>query len=232
MEAMTEKVRVLLVDDDAVVRSTVGTALREAGYRVRAEADGAAIETVAAEFRPDLAILDLRLPVGPDGYEIAGRLRNMSWAGDSDVPFLFLTSASSEHEVLAGFRAGAEDYLLKPFRMTELVARAEAVLRRSGRLFVGKRQIGDLLIDPDSGTVSRNGNAIELSPTEYKLLSVLAHRPGRMLSKEQILTKVWGFDYYDTNLVEVYVGYLRHKLEAHGPRLLHTVRGRGYRLQA
>ncbi len=222
-----QKARVLVVEDDDSMRSALLLALREQGYEVRAETDGSAIASVAAEFRPDLAILDVRLPVGPDGYAIARILR-----GASDLPVLFLTAADSIDDRLAGFDAGGDDYLVKPFAVAELMARVHALLRRAGRLSSQVRVVGDLMIDEGARTVLRGGAPLDLTRTEYEVLAVLARHPGQVLSKLQILTQVWGFDEYGTNLVEVHMSTLRRKLEAHGPRVVHTVRGSGYMLRA
>lgn len=218
--------RVLVVEDDAVIRSALEVALHGEGYQVRAESDGTALDHVAAEFRPDLAILDVRLPVGPDGYSMAARLRR-----GSDLPLLFLTAADTVDDRLAGFRAGADDYLVKPFSMAELLARVQALLRRSGRLASDSWQVGDLVVDDGARTVVRGGVPLELTRTEYDLLVMLVQHVGRVLSKTQLLTQVWGFDAYDPNLVEVHMSALRRKLESAGPRLIHTVRGAGYVLR-
>jgi len=198
-------------------------ALREEGYEVVACADATGVERVAEQFRPDLAILDIRLPTGPDGYTAARLLR-----ATSDIPVIMLTAADTVLERLAGFNAGADDYLIKPFSMAELLARVKALLRRAGRLSSAVRQIGDLIIDDGARTVLRSGVKIDLTRTEYDLLAALAKRPGQVLSKVQLLTQVWGFDAYDVNLVEVHMSSLRRKLEASGPRLIHTMRGVGY----
>jgi two-component system OmpR family response regulator len=222
-----QKARILLVEDDEPIRSALVVSFQQEGYEVRAEPDGSAIASVAQEFRPDLAVLDVRLPVGPDGYAIAHILR-----GTSDLPLLFLTAADSLSDRLAGFDAGGDDYLVKPFSMAELLARVHALLRRAGRLSSQVRVVGDLVVDEGARTALRNGVPLELTRTEYNLLSVLVRHPGQVLSKIQLLTQVWGFDEYATNLVEVHVSTLRRKLEALGPRLVHTVRGSGYVLRA
>jgi DNA-binding response OmpR family regulator len=218
---------VLVVEDDNAVRSPLEVALRNEDYVVEACADGRGIEAVAAQFKPDLAVLDVRLPVGPDGYAMARILRGLG-----DQPILFLTAADAENERLSGFEAGADDYLVKPFSMAELLARVKALLRRSGRLSSAVLQFGDLLIDEGARSVVRNGQVVELTRTEYELLLALARHPGQVLSKVQLLTQVWGFDAYDANLVEVHVSALRRKLESTGARLVHTVRGMGYSLRA
>jgi DNA-binding response OmpR family regulator len=218
--------RVLVVEDDTPIRSALDVALRGEGYEVRAEPDGTQLLQVAEQFLPDLAVLDIRLPVGPDGYAMAGLLRRTS-----GLPVLFLTAADSVEDRLAGFEAGADDYLVKPFSMAELLARVQALLRRSGRLASSTWQIGDLVVDDGARTVVRGGVTLDLTKTEYDLLAMLAQHVGKVLSKTQLLTQVWGFDAYDTNLVEVHMSALRKKLELVGPRLIHTVRGAGYVLR-
>ncbi|MDQ6617273.1 MAG: response regulator transcription factor [Actinomycetota bacterium] len=224
---MTAEARILLIEDDESIRAAVTVSLRAEGYAVRAEADGATVARVAEEFRPDLAILDVRLPAGPDGCAIARLLRRAS-----DLPLLFLTAADSLESRLAGFEAGADDYMVKPFSMAELLVRIHALLRRAGRLSSQVRQIGDLVIDEGARAVVRAGAIVELTRTEFALLSALAQHPGQVLSKVQLLTLVWGFDAYGANLVEVHLSTLRRKLEAHGPRQVHTIRGAGYVLRA
>ncbi len=215
---------VLVVEDDDTLRHAVDVTLRRAGYTVRAEPDGKAVKEVVKEFRPDLAILDVRLPTGPDGYEIARSLRD-----EHDLPILFLTAADSRRARLDGFEAGGDDYVIKPFDTEELLARVAALLRRAGRQRVWR--VGDVVVDEGTRTVTRNGHELVLTRTEYELLLVLVQHPRQVLSKEQLLARVWGFDAWDTNLVEVHMSSLRRKLEAHGPRVICTVRGTGYSLR-
>ena len=222
-----QRPRVLVVEDDTPIRAALDVALRGEGYEVRAEPDGQELQQVAELFLPDLAVLDIRLPVGPDGYEMAGILRGLG-----DLPVLFLTAADSVEDRLAGFEAGADDYLIKPFSMAELLARVQALLRRSGRLSSDTWQVGDLVVDDGAKSVVRGGVALDLTKTEYDLLAMLAQHVGKVLTKTQLLTTVWGFDAYDANLVEVHMSALRRKLEATGPRLIQTVRGAGYVLRS
>jgi two-component system, OmpR family, response regulator len=221
--------KVLVVEDDSSVRDTVRIALESAGYQVRVEGDGLAVETVAREFRPDLAVLDVRLPQGPSGLSVAKLLRD----GDDGLPIIFLTAAADVDDRLAGFRAGGDDYLTKPFAVAELQARAEALLRRSGRLNTsGVWQVGDLVVDEAARRATRDGRELGLTRTEFELLLILGANPDRVLSKSQLLTSVWGFDEYDPNVVEVHISSLRRKLEAAGePRLVQTIRGVGYVLR-
>jgi DNA-binding response OmpR family regulator len=218
-----QSARVLVVEDDRPVRTSLEVALQEEGYEVMACPDASNLQQVVDQFRPDLVILDVRLPTGPDGYSAARLIRS-----GSDLPVMILTAADTVDERLQGFTAGADDYLVKPFSIAELLARVQALLRRTGRLSSAVRQIGDVIIDDGARTVLRGGRKIDLTRTEYDLLVVLAKHPGQVLSKVQLLTQVWGFDAYDVNLVEVHMSSLRRKLETNGPRLIQTVRGVGY----
>jgi two-component system, OmpR family, response regulator len=223
---VTNAPRVLLVEDDAAMLEAVASALRGEGYQVHTEPDGAGIREAAAGFRPDLAVLDVRLPRGPSGLSIARLLRDAE-----ELPIIFLTAADSTEDRLAGFEAGGDDYLIKPFAMAELLARVRALLRRSGRLTSDTWQVGDVVVDEATRRVHRNGGTIDLTRTEFDLLVSLGRHPDRVLSKTQLLASVWGFESYDVNVVEVHISALRRKLEEHGPRLIHTVRGAGYRLR-
>ncbi len=218
--------RVLVVEDDVTVRDALGAALRAEGYVVEAVADGSDFERDLRRFRPDLVVLDVRLPTGPDGFALGRRLR-----AESDVPLVFLTAADELDDRLKGFTAGADDYLTKPFSVAELLARVRALLRRAGRLSSPTWQVGDLTVDEGARTVRRSDHAIKLTRTEFDVLAELGRRRGRAVSKDQLLSAVWQFDSYDPNLVEVHVSALRRKLEDHGDRLIHTVRGVGYVLR-
>jgi DNA-binding response OmpR family regulator len=215
----------LFIEDELSIRDSVTTALSGAGYLVRGEADGIRLGEVAASFRPDLAILDIALP-GPDGLSLARRLR----AG-ADLPILFLTARDGLDDRLAGFTAGADDYMVKPFALSELLARVHALLRRAGRLRSVTIQAGDLVLDEAARAAWRAGQPLELTPTEFGLLAYLLTRRGRAVSKGELLTQVWGYGCYDPNLVEVRISSLRRKLEARGPRLIHTARGHGYMIR-
>ena len=216
----------LVVEDDRPIRVAVEVALGGEGYEVHSLADGTALVAAADGFRADLAVLDVRLPEGPDGYELARTLR-----ARSTLPILFLTAADGVEDRLTGFRAGADDYVVKPFSMAELLARVQALLRRSGRLSSQCWEVADLLVDDAARTVVRGGVPLELTSTEYALLVALVRNVGKVLTKTQLLMEVWGFDAYDANLVEVHVSALRRKLEVAGPRLVQTVRGAGYVLR-
>jgi two-component system OmpR family response regulator len=215
--------RILVVEDDPDVRHLVKVAVEQAGFDVAVEADGTEIRRVVAWFRPDLAILDVTLAPGPDGLAVARMLRDVS-----DLPILFLTAATSLEDRLAGFSAGGDDYLTKPFAISELLARCRALLQRSGRLESRVLKIGDCVIDVDGRTVTRGHHEVALTRTEFDLLATLARNTGRVLSKPQLLAGVWGFDAYDVHLVEVHMSSLRRKLHTKGPPLIHTVRGIGY----
>jgi DNA-binding response OmpR family regulator len=215
--------RILLVEDSDAIRLPVAAALSGHGFEVSAAADGAGLETALGTFSPDLVIVDVMLP-GRDGFELLNVIRRTSTAG-----VLMLTARDQLADRVHGLSMGADDYLVKPFAMTELMARILAVLRRvrPGAVTVA---IGNLLINDDVSVVKRGDQVIDLTDTERRLLSYLAGQRGRVLSKTQILTAVWGYDGFDENLVEVHVSALRRKLEAHGSRVVHTVRGRGYLL--
>jgi DNA-binding response OmpR family regulator len=217
--------RVLVVEDAEAIRTAVGIALEETGYLVLTRSDGGSIERDLASFRPDLVLLDVMLP-GRDGFELLEVVRRLSSAG-----IVLLTARDAVEDRLHGLRTGADDYVVKPFVLAELIARVEAVLRRMGRLRT-VLEIDDLLIDVEANSVTRAGQPIDLTATELKLLTFLAGRRDKVVGKAQILAAVWGYDDYAANLVEVHVSALRRKLESTGPRLLHTVRGSGYILRA
>ena len=219
--------RIVIVEDDAPIRSALDVALRGEGYTVLALSEGTDLLAATDGFKPDLAVLDVRLHVGPDGLTLARQLHRRS-----ALPILFLTAADAVEDRLAGFDAGGDDYLIKPFSMAELLARVRSLLKRAGRLESATWQVGDLVVDDGARSVVRSGLTLELTRTEYDLLAALIRHVGRVLSKTQLLTQVWGFDAYDTNLVEVHMSALRRKLEQAGPRIVHTVRGSGYVLRA
>lgn len=214
-----------VVEDSEAIRAAVLAALSDAGHAVAGACDGSTIERDLDAFRPDLVVLDVMLP-GRDGFALLDVVRRRTDAG-----VVMLTARDGVADRLRGLDAGADDYVLKPFVLAELVSRVAAVLRRLGRA-PSTVEVGDLVLDAESGVAVRAGEALELTATELRLLRYLAAQRGRVVSKTQILTAVWGYDAYDPNLVEVHVSALRRKLEAHGPRLLHTVRGLGYLLRA
>jgi DNA-binding response OmpR family regulator len=215
----------MIIEDDTALRLAITVALEAVGYTSTALADGRGVDAVATAFRPDLAIVDVRLPVGPDGFCLGQTLRI------AGVPVVFVTAADALEERLRGFEIGADDYLVKPFAMAELLARVNAVLRRSGRASSASFEVRDLLIDDVNRVAIRGGEQLELTKTEFDLLSTLAREPGRVFSKIQLLSLVWGFEDYAPNVVEVHMSALRRKLEMHGPRLILTERGEGYVLR-
>ncbi len=215
--------RLLVLEDDASLREAIVVVLTASGYDVQPVSTGTGIEEVLQNFHPDLAILDVRLPSGPDGFEVGRRIR-----ASLGIPLVFVTAADTLTDRLHGFDIGADDYLVKPFAMAELLARTKAVLRRAGRLSSSTWEVRDLVIDEANRVVSRHGERIDLTRIEFDLLCVLAREPGRVFSKGQLLTVVWGFADFSPNLVEVHVSALRRKLESTGPRLIHTERNHGY----
>ena len=216
--------RILMVEDSDAIRLPVVTALTAHGFTVDGTADGHDLESRLPAFAPDLVILDVMLP-GRDGFTLLGVVRTISTAA-----VLMLTARDTLADRLHGLRSGADDYLVKPFAMAELVARVHAVLRRT-RPGGSTISVGDLVISDDATSVQRDGTSVDLTETERRLLGYLAAHRERVVSKTQILTAIWGYDGFDENVVEVHVSSLRRKLEAGGrSRLVHTVRGRGYLL--
>ena len=226
--------RVLVVDDERAVRESLDRALRLSGYDVALAADGLAAIAAVADDPPDALILDVMMP-GPDGLAVARRLR-----GDGNgVPILMLTARDAVDDRVAGLDAGADDYLVKPFALEELLARLRALLRRTvgdGATDPDEQVLAfaDLRMDPVTMDVRRGDRRLELTRTEWLLLELFLRNPERVLSRDIIHDRVWGFDASaSSNSLEVYIGYLRRKLEAAGePRLVHTVRGVGYVLRA
>jgi two-component system, OmpR family, response regulator len=217
------RARVLVVEDAEAIRTAVLAGLRDAGYGTEGRVDGRTLENDLATFRPDLVVLDIMLP-GRDGFALLDVVRRSSHAG-----VVMLTARDGVDDRLRGLHGGADDYVVKPFVLAELVARVTAVLRRLGRT-AATVEVGDLLVDVAAGSVRRGGAPVELTATELRLLDYLAAQRGRVVSKAQILTRVWGYTDYDPNLVEVHISALRRKLGE--PRLVHTVRGLGYVLRA
>src|SRR6266568_8042999 len=218
---------VLLVEDDPAVRGAVERALRHAGHQPALAADGVRALEQATAVPYDAVVLDLGLP-GLDGLEVCRRLRSTG----NTVPVLMLTARAAVAERVSGLDAGADDYLVKPFALDELLARLRALERRTpptGQVR-GELRFDDLVIDRDAMTCRRGAREIQLSRTEYQLLELLTANQGKVLSRDVIFDKVWGYDFGpESNSLDVYVGYLRRKLEADGePRIIHTVRGVGY----
>ena len=221
--------KILIVDDEPLILKTVQAYLEEEGFAVQPAADGPSALRLAHSFHPDLVVLDVMLP-GMDGWEVLRRLRQ-----ESEVYVLMLTARSDETDKIVGLNMGADDYLTKPFSPRELVARIKAIMRRGRAATGGEAALvfRRLRIDPDAREVRKDGTLIDLTSTEFTLLHVLAQNRGRVLSREQLIEQVWGYDYYgDDRVVDVYMGRLRKKLEddAESSKLLLTVRGVGYRL--
>lgn len=216
--------RVLVVEDSETIREMVSEALADAGYHTDTRCDGTGLEETLAGLRPDLVVLDVMLP-GRDGFELIDVVREYG-----DVGIVLITARDGLPDRLRGLDGGADDYVVKPFELAELVSRVGAVLRRRGRL-PKVVQFGDVILDADAGVAARDGHPLDLTATELRLLEFLVEQRGRIVSANQILNAVWGYDAYDANLVQVHVSSLRRKLETHGPRILQTVRGIGYRLQ-
>ena len=220
--------RLLLVDDEDNLRSMLDAALSHLGFDVVAVASGRAALDAAVSERPDLIVLDVMLP-DLDGFEVCRRLR----ADGVKTPVLFLTARDGTEDKVRGLTLGGDDYLVKPFSLEELVARAQAVLRRVGTTGAETAlRCADLEMDDESHRVHRAGAEVKLSPTEYNLLRYLLVNQGRVVSKSQILDHVWHYDFGgDGGVVETYIGYLRRKVDTTEPRLIHTIRGIGYTLR-
>jgi two-component system response regulator MprA len=225
---VAEPARILIVDDDVVVRRSLERVLRLADYEV-VVADGgqAALDALASE-RFALVVLDVAMPT-PTGLEVCRRLRA---AGDR-TPVLMLTARAAVDERVDGLEAGADDYLVKPFAIEELLARVRALLRRTAPEENHSRRYADLLFDPVTREVRRGERTLELSATEFALLEVLLTHPRQVLTRTALYDAVWGYDFGPSSKsLDVYIGYLRRKTEAGGePRLIHTVRGVGYVLR-
>ena len=216
--------RILVIEDSDAIRLAVVTALSAQGFEVSGSVDGEDLEARLPRDPTDLVILDVMLP-GRDGFELLQIIRRLSTAA-----VLMLTARDALTDRLRGLSQGADDYLIKPFAMAELVARIHAVLRRS-KPGGSSIAIDDLVINDDASLVQRAGTRVGLTETERRLLGYLAQHRDRVVSKTQLLTAVWGYEGFDENVVEVHISSLRRKLEADGgSRLVHTVRGRGYLL--
>ncbi len=221
--------RLLVAEDDRGVREALARALRFEGYQVALADDGAHALELAAETPPDLYLLDIQMP-HVDGLSVCRTLRRR---GDR-TPILVLTARHQVSDRVEGLDAGADDYLVKPFALDELLARVRALLRRSAdHVDGGEVEVADLSLDPAARRASRAGTSIELTKTEFDLLELLMRNAGIVLSRETIYERIWGYDFETTSKsLDVYIGYLRRKTEAGGgPRLIHTVRGVGYTLR-
>jgi two-component system response regulator MprA len=220
--------RVLVIEDDTEITDALRRSLRHEGYEVRTAGDGVEALDAAAEFIPDLVVLDLGLP-RLDGIEVCRQLR-----ADGDVPILILTARTETDDRVTGLDSGADDYLVKPFERQEFLARIRALLRRRPPRGSASLSVGDLKLNPDTREVHRGGREFELTNREFELLEYLMRNERLVVSRERLLDEVWGYDpMAATNTIDVFISNLRRKLEAAGePRLLHTKRGAGYVLRA
>jgi len=226
---MAEEARVLVVDDEPGITDLVSMALRYEGLTVEVVHTGRDALRAVDGFRPHLMVLDVMLP-DLDGFEVLQQLSDDS----ARVPVIFLTAKDGLEDKLRGFTLGGDDYVTKPFSVEELIVRTRAILRRVHEIHEdsGILRWADLALDEDQHEVTRAGVVIDLTPTEFKLLHYLLLNSDRVVSKAQILDRVWHYDFDgNDNVVEIFISSLRRKLEAHGPRLIHTVRGVGYRLR-
>jgi two-component system, OmpR family, response regulator len=223
-------VRVLVVDDEPSLAELLSSVLRYEGWEVRTAPDGADAVRVAKEFLPDAVVLDIMLP-DFSGLEVLRRMR-------ADIPqvcVLFLTAKDAVEDRVAGITAGGDDYVTKPFSLEEVLARLRGLLRRANltrEQAEGSLAVGDLTMDEDAREVRRSGEIIDLTATEFELLRFLMRNPRRVLSKAQILDRVWNYDFGgQAHVVELYISYLRKKIDSGRPPLIHTVRGVGYVLK-
>jgi two-component system, OmpR family, response regulator PrrA len=228
-EGVNSQPNVLVVDDDPAIREALDRALRLEGFGVSTRGDGSAALATLEEESPDVMVLDVMMP-GLSGVEVIRRLR----AGGHELPVCVLSARDELADRVAGLRAGADDYLVKPFELEELVARLHALLRRRPDRPAVPLEVGDLRIDPARRLVRLGQREIELTVREFELLETLARHAGMVLSRRQLLEQVWGYTFeVEGNVVDQFISYLRRKLEADGaPRLIHTVRGVGFVLRA
>jgi two-component system OmpR family response regulator len=223
--------KVLVVDDEPNISALLSATLRLTDFDVRTAANGAQALALAADFEPDLVVLDVMLP-DQDGFQVAKQLRGIG----RTMPVLFLTARDSVEDRISGLTVGGDDYVTKPFSLEEVVLRIRAILRRCNAEPAagddGVLRYADLEMNEDAHEVRRAGQLIELSPTEFKLLRYLLANAGRVVSKAQILDRVWSYDFGgEGRIVESYVYYLRRKIDKDLPPLIHTVRGVGYALR-
>ncbi|MGC4153674.1 MAG: response regulator transcription factor [Propionicimonas sp.] len=223
-------IRVLTVDDESSLTELLSMALRYEGWEVSTAASGLEAVQIARQVRPDAIVLDIMLP-DFDGLEVMRRIRTEQ----PDVPVIFLTAKDALDDRISGLTAGGDDYVTKPFSLEELVARLRGLLRRTGATTAREESrlvVGDLAMDEDSHEVFRGGDEINLTATEFELLRFLMRNPRRVLSKAQILDRVWNYDFGgQANVVELYISYLRKKIDAGRAPMIHTLRGAGYVLK-
>jgi two-component system, OmpR family, response regulator len=224
------RLKVLVVDDELNLAELISMALRYEGWEVVTAHTGSKAVALAKEFRPDAVVLDMMLP-DFDGLEVLRRMRNT----DVHLPVLFLTARDSVEDRVAGLTAGGDDYVTKPFSLEEVVARLRSLMRRAGAQQATVDTllaVGDLTLDEDSHEVTRGGEEVRLTATEFELLRFFMRNPRRVLSKAQILDRVWQYDFGgQANVVELYVSYLRKKVDAGRSPMIHTMRGAGYVLK-
>ena len=229
MSGSAEEHRILVVDDEPNIVDVICMALRYQGFAVDSAGTGAAAVAAVASFKPHLIVLDVMLP-DMEGFDVAERLG----AQRARMPIVFLTARDATEDKIRGLTLGGDDYITKPFSLEELVARIRSVLRRAGiaEPDSGRLVFEDIELDEDAHEVTRDGEYVELTATEYRLLRYLMLNPRRVLTRTQLLEHVWDYDFGgDARVLETYVSYLRRKLDAHGPPLIHTVRGVGYALR-
>jgi two-component system OmpR family response regulator len=224
-----DRARILVVDDEPSIVDAVATALRYEGFDVEEAATGRSALAAVAQFEPDLVVLDWMLP-DIEGIEVGRRLREQGYK----TAILFLTAKDAVENKVEALRAGGDDYVTKPFSLAEIVARTQAILRRTASALPGDvLRFADLTLDETRHEVHRGETQIALTATEFSLLRYFLLNPRRVLSKSQILQNVWRYDFGgNSNVVETYVSYLRRKLDAEGPPLIKTVRQAGYMLEA
>jgi two-component system, OmpR family, response regulator len=224
-----EAARVLVVDDEPAIADVVSMALRHHGFGVETAGTGREALSLVRKWHPHVMVLDVMLP-DMDGFEVARRLA----AEHAEVPIVFLTARDAAADKIRGLTTGGDDYVTKPFSLEELIARLRNILRRTGIVHEssGRLQFADLELDEDTFEVTRGGRSIELTGTEFRLLRYLMLNPRRVLTRAQLLDHVWSYDFGgDARVLETYISYLRKKVDATGPPLIHTVRGVGYALR-
>ena len=220
-------IRVLIVDDEPSLIELLSMAMRYEGWELSTATTGTDAVRAAREARPDAIVLDMMLP-DFDGLEVMRRIRTEQ----PDVPVIFLTARDGVQDRIAGLTAGGDDYVTKPFSLEEVIARLRGLLRRTTVRPDSQLIVGDLILDEESHEVTRGGEAISLTATEFELLRFLMRNPKRVLSKAQILDRVWDYDFGgQANVVELYISYLRKKIDAGRPPMIHTMRGAGYVLK-
>ena len=220
-------IQVLVVDDEPVLAELVSMALRYEGWDIVTAGDGAAAIELARDNPPDVVVLDVMLP-DMSGLDVLRRLREVQ----PGLPLLLLTAKDSVEDRIAGLTAGGDDYVTKPFSIEEVVLRLRALLRRTGIASDAQLVVGDLVLDEDSHEVTRGGDPIMLTATEFELLRFMMRNAKRVLSKAQILDRVWSYDFGGrSNIVELYVSYLRKKIDSGREPMIHTLRGAGYVLR-